>query len=156
MKNNQIVWNVGRAVGERAPFSRAQVLTMAKRFRASKRWHDWALLATDVDTMLRSCDLLRLRVLDVSTGKGDVRTSFLWRQKKTRRNTRMALSQEARKALKRWIAESGKQSADYLFTREKGRTAEPISYSTYRRMVKTWLMEIGDDPADFSTHSIRR
>lgn len=149
-------WNSGRAIGPKSAFTPEQVLELIRIFRTGKRWHDLALLTTGIDTMLRSSDLLRLQVRDVSDLQGQIRTSFYWRQQKAGRNVRVGLSEAARRTLQRWIEASGKAGADYLFTRTKGRGESPICYTTYCRAVKSWARALGLDPAEFSSHSLRR
>lgn len=156
MASKRSSWNSGRAVGPRSAFTPAQTLRLLALFETEERWHDLALLATGVDTMLRSSDLLRLRVRDVLDGQGRVRQRFHWRQKKSRRNVRVGLTPAAQQALTRWITASGKTGADYLFTRTKGRGATPICYTSYCRAVKSWAKRLGLDPAEFSSHSLRR
>ena len=51
---------------------------------------------------------------------------------------------------------SDKQSQDYLFTREKPNTGEPISIGFYRTLIKRWVVLIGLSPEAYSAHSLRR
>ena len=91
-----------------------------------------------------------------AVGHVKIRTALIWRQQKTGANVTPTLTPFAREALQRWIAVSGKEAGDFLFTRSKTPGGGPISASTYRRVVKSWAETTGLDPAEYSSHSIRR
>ena len=149
-------WNSGRAVGPRTALTPDMLARLIADLTARGDLHDLALLATGVDTMLRASDLLRLKVGDVQLASGHIREQLFWRQQKTGANVAPVLTEFARTSLAAWIAKSGKRRDDYLFTRTKPGSAGPIKPGCYRRLVKAWLRRIGIDPADYSSHSIRR
>jgi integrase len=75
---------------------------------------DLALFSTAIDTMLRSIDLLRLTVEDVTDDAGDVVDEIT--QQKTGEANVVGVSDYTytRKILGRWIVESKKLPEDYL------------------------------------------
>lgn len=109
-----------------------------------------------VDSMLRCCDLLKLRVRDVAHKNGAVRQTLKIRQQKTDQGVEPVLTEKTRMACAAWISASGKRPDDFLFTRGKNPYGNPISPGFYRRLVKSWAEAIGLDPADYSSHSLRR
>lgn len=149
-------WNAGRAVGPRTAFTHAEVTLLIERLQKAGAFHDLALLTTGIDTMLRASDLLRLRVRDVTRVDESIREHLVWRQRKTGSNVSPVLTPTSRYWLKHWIEVNGKRQTDFLFTGMKPRDAAPLTASTWRRKVKTWAVMIGLDPAEYSSHSIRR
>ena len=106
--------------------------------------------------MLRCGDLLSLKVRDICDRYGVVQEYFHYGQEKTDGGVAPALTHTAREACQKWIKISGKNSDDYLFTRFKTDTSEPISDDTYRKIVKVWAELLGLNPEGYSTHSLRR
>ena len=68
----------------------------------------------------------------------------------------LVLTELSRNALAVWIAVSGKQPEDYLFTRRKDVHGPPIGSSAFRLAIKKRARDIGLDPTDRSGHSLRR
>jgi integrase len=114
------------------------------------------LVSTAIDTMLRSIDLLRLTVEDVTDDAGHVVDEITIRQPKTGEANVVGVSDYTRKVLGRWIIEGKKLPEDYLFTRLKGDKRKPLTRDHYRELVKRWASIARADPRAFSTHSLRR
>jgi len=149
-------WNKGRSVGARKALSQQDVLQIRTMLTDQEKWHDLCLFLVAIDSMLRASDLLRLRVCDVVDGNGNVKTTFPWRQKKTANAVCPVLTPTTQMTVLEWIVASNKQFQDYLFTREKPNTGEPISIGFYRTLIKRWVVLIGLSPEDYSAHSLRR
>ena len=115
------------------------------------------LLNLSVDLMLRASDLLALRVSDVITKNGSIKTEVKVKQKKTGKSTLpIPLSKTSLRAIAKHL--SGKPLDDYIF---KGQmynfTKKPITSQQYARIVKSWVNSIGvDDLSPYSTHSMRK
>ncbi len=97
------VWNKGKSVGQKKPFTPDQVKSLKIMMCNQGNLRDLALFSVAIDTMLRSCDLLNLKVADVCFDNGVVREEFQVMQKKTGEGTLVALSDETQKSLKEWI-----------------------------------------------------
>lgn len=113
-----------------------------------------ALFNLAIDSKLRSCDLVQLKVLDVSHGlRISSRANIL--QKKTHTPVQFEITEQTREALERWIDYANLSHSSYLF---KSRIKKSLHLSTrqYARIVKSWLKEIDLDPALYGTHSLRR
>ncbi len=149
-------WNKGRTVGCRQEFTQEQACTIVSYLSICHSYHDLCLFMVGIDTMLRCGDLLHLKVKDIALSDGTIREEFVYRQEKTENGVYPTLTPKTRQACKEWIAQAGKRSDDYLFTRGKQDTSKPISDSVYRDLVKTWAEAIGLDPSQYSTHSLRR
>lgn len=61
-------WNKGKLVGQKAPFKLGEIWAIRVRFQLYGRIRDLALFDLSIDSKLRACDLVRLRVRDVSHG----------------------------------------------------------------------------------------
>ena len=75
-------------------------------------------------------------------------------QQKTSRPVQFEITESTREAVAAWIKEAGLRSEDYLFP---SRLHESLHLSTrqYAHIVDSWVEEIGLDPADYGTHSMR-
>ena len=122
------------------PLSRKQV--MALRVITQHKALQALLLNLSVDLMLRSSDLLSLKVGDVLTESGEVRDTVTIRQQKTGRGTiELPLSDDSRDAVIRHLL--GRSPEDYIFTGQKYHiTHKPICTQTYSRIVKQWMRQL--------------
>ena len=158
-KKNQVAksepWNKGRTQGQKAPFTKREVGLIKHILEVEGKLRDLTLFSVAVDTMLRSVDLLSLKVEDVTDAQGVVLEEFAIRQKKTGDGNLVTLGETTRKTLALWITESEKFPWEYLFT-GRGSKDNPISRERYRNLVKEWATHARLDPKRFSTHSLRR
>jgi integrase len=113
-----------------------------------------ALFNLAIDSKLRSCDLVRLRVLDVAHGNHVLsRTSVT--QQKTKQPVRFELSEQTRDAIAAWVKEAHLRPAGFLFP-SRFRGSPHLSTRQYARIVKSWIKMTGADPQEYGTHSLRR
>ncbi len=155
MKNN--AWNKGKIVGQKSPFTATQTKLIKSLLSVdNKSLRDLALFSTGIDTMLRASDLLRLTVDDVTDYQGNIKDEFLIRQQKTGQGNLVMLSDYTQKILSKWIGQTNKVKAEFLFTRIRKDTGDPITSTQYRRLVKKWASLARIDPETVSTHSLRR
>lgn len=149
-------WNKGKSVGQKAPFSPRDVQTIKQILANEGNLRDLALFSMGIDTMLRGGDLLGLKVEDVTDHTGKVVEQCTIGQQKTGKSTVVALFPYSRQGLTQWITVSGKLPWHYLFTSMRTHSAQPLSTTQYRRLVKRWAASARLDPRKFSTHSVRR
>lgn len=152
-------WNKGRVIGQSPPLTPDQVdlirLLLAQR-RSLAAVRDLALFNTALDSELRGCDLLRLRVRDVSSPERGVWSEAHFRQQKTGEPVTFSMSERTRQSLERWMLTMGKHGGDYLFTAIKGNTLKAVSVERFRMLVKDWTRAAGLDPTRYTPHSLRR
>ena len=137
------------------PIDKKQVKTIRKMISGNPL-HE-LLLNLSVDLMLRSSDLLDLKVSDVMNSSGSVKTEVKVKQKKTGKTTlSIPLSQLSQDTIKEHL--SGRELSDYIFTGNKScYTRRPITSHQYARIVKAWMRGIGiEDVSHYSTHSMRK
>ena len=138
------------------PLSERQVKSLRKLVEGNEL-HE-LLLNLSVDLMLRGGDLLRLRVSDVLTESGTVKSEVKIKQQKTKKTTlSIPLSKNSINVIKKYIV--GRDMDDFVFRSQFSHfTNKPLSIFQYSRIVKKWMGEhLGlDDVSSFSTHSLRK
>jgi integrase len=147
-------WNKGKLVGQKAPFKLREIWAIRVRLQIYDRTRELALFDLGIDSKLRACDLLKLKVRDVCHGER-VATRAIVLQQKTSRPVQFEITEPTRTALADWMRLSGLSLDDFLF-RSRVRKSPHLSTRQYARIVDSWVEEIGLDPAAYGTHSIRR
>jgi integrase len=147
-------WNLGRVIGPKPPFKPKHIWAIRTRLQHKGRTRDLALFNTAIDSKLRGCDLVRLRVSDVHLGDGvRLRTTIV--QQKTGRPVPFELTETTRETLTAWLKLRGLRASDWLFP-SRSRPGEHLTTRQYGRLVDEWVALIGLDPAGYGTHSLRR
>ncbi|WP_424983098.1 tyrosine-type recombinase/integrase [Maritalea sp. S77] len=147
-------WNRGRIIGQKRPLQPKHVWAIRVRLEIANAVRDLALFNTAIDSKLRGCDLVRLKVSDVySAGAIKERASVL--QRKTKSPVRFELTEGTRASLKEWINHPIMRGHSFLWP---GRFHDRPHISTrqYARMLKGWVQSIGLEPSAYGTHSMRR
>lgn len=149
-----IPWNKGRLIGPKPPLKLSQVWAIRIRLQLADRPRDLALFNLAIDSKLRSCDLVRLRVQDVAQGgRAACRASIL--QQKTSRPVKFELTEQTRESVEAWIARGERGASDFLFPSRLHGSAH-LSTRQYARIMKSWVAGIGLLPGNYGTHSLRR
>jgi integrase len=107
-----------------------------------------------IDSKLRGCDVVSLRVEDVAP-HGQAVDRATVRQKKTGQPVRFELTEQTREAVDAYIKAAGKKPGQLLFAGRRG-SGMAMSTRQYARLVSKWVAGIGLDPSFFGTHSLRR
>ncbi len=137
------------------PITSAQVKTL--RNNVKEKPLQELLLNLGVDLMLRSSDLLSLKVSDVVYDSGKVKTEVKVKMKKTGKNTlNIPLSKNSINTIKKHLV--GRDLDSWIFVGNKSHyTKSPITQKQYSRIVKKWMSSLGvEDVNNYSTHSIRK
>lgn len=153
-KNARIPWNKGKIVGQKAPLKLGEIWAIRVRLQLSSRLRDLALFNLAIDSKLRACDLLALRVGDISY-ENHVNSRAVVMQRKTRRPVQFEITEMTRDTLQAWTRAASLRSSDYVFPSRSG-SSPHLSTRQYARIVHRWVREIGLDGACFGTHSMRR
>lgn len=147
-------WNKGRVVGQKRPLMPKHVWAIRVRLEIAENHRDLALFNLAIDSKLRGCDLVKLKVADVyAAGQVKERASIV--QSKTLRPVRFEITEGTRRSLARWMEEPLMVGSEHLWP---GRFHERLHISTrqYARLVRDWVSSIGLDPTSYGTHSMRR
>ena len=119
-----------------------------------KRARDLAMFNLAIDSKLRGCDLVALRVDDVAPNGYAIDQATI-RQRKTGRPVRFELTELMRQVLDDYLRITGLKSGDYLFPGRRG-PDRSLTTRQYARLVSEWVSGIGLDRLKFATHSMRR
>jgi integrase len=153
-KSKCVPWNKGKLIGQKPPLQLKHIWAIRTTLQLNKRIRDLALFNLAIDSKLRGCDVVNLKVNDVAPhGYTIDRTTV--RQKKTGRPVKFEITEQTRQAIDNYLKTKKKVPNDYLFT---GRRRDQKSLTTrqYARLVSNWISQVGLDPTLFGTHSIRR
>ena len=153
MPTHRTAWNRGRLLGQKPPLKPKELWSIRIRLQLANRTRDLALFNLALDSKLRGCDLVRLRVRDVSLGSTVVARAIVM-QRRTQRPVQFEITESTRDALAAWMARRQLRAGDYLFPGRQ--TGSHLSLRQYARIVKGWIGCAGLDPARYGTHSLRR
>jgi len=147
-------WNKGLLVGQKKPLQPKHVWSIRVRLEISRKWRDLALFNLAIDSKLRACDLVKLRLDEVYSGtKVRDRTTIV--QKKTDRPVQFEITEQTRVSIEVWLRTVRTIGSRYLFPTRLH--AHPhLSTRQYARLVHRWVDSIGLEPASYGTHSLRR
>lgn len=147
-------WNKGKLVGQKAPLKLREIWEIRTRLQMAHRVRDLALFNPAIDSKLRSCDLVGLRVCDVSQGSRVLSRAMVMQQK-TKRPVQFEITEQTRNAVAAWIEEAHLCSGQFLFPSRLSMSPH-LSTRQYARIVESWVESIGLDSAPYGTHTMRR
>lgn len=149
-----IPWNKGKLIGQKAPLKLKDIWAVRIHLQMTNRTRDLALFNLAIDSKLRGCDLVKLRVRDIShEDRISHRATII--QQKTKQPVQFEITEQTRESVCQWIRQAHLASNDYLFP-SRYSTSPHITTRHYARIVTGWVTEIGLDPTDYGTHSMRR
>ena len=151
---NQVPWNKGKLVGQKLPLKLQEIWAIRVRLQIRDRHRELALFNLAIDSKLRACDLLKLRVSDVSSG-GRIGSRAMVMQQKTGRAVQFEITPRTREAISKWIRYAALGSTTYLFPSRMNHSIH-LSTRQYSRIVESWVAGIGLDFTAYGTHSLRR
>ena len=147
-------WNKGKLIGQKLPLTQQQIWAVRSHLEANESPRNIAMFDLALDSKLRGCDLVNLRVSDIAHGKKVLKRGTVL-QRKTGRPVRFEITKRTRKSLAAWMKIAELTSSSYLF-QSRNHAEQHISTRQYARLVKHWVEQAGMDPCDFGTHSLRR
>ena len=147
-------WNKGKLIGQKQPLRPKHVWSIRTKLQVEGRTRDLAMFNLAIDSKLRGCDVVSLKVGDVAPSGYAVDRATV-RQKKTGQPVKFELTEQTRQAVDDYLRETRRKPGQFLFA---GRCSSNRSTSTrqYARLVSEWVASIGLDPNIFGTHSLRR
>jgi integrase len=146
-------WNKGKLIGAKPPPRAGHVWSIRTKLQLEGRIRDLALFNLAIDSKLRGCDVVAVRVDDVAPNSYTLDRATI-RQKKTGRPVRFELTEQTRQAVDEYLRMTCRKPGEFLFGgRGDGRG---LTTRQYARLVGQWIASIGLDPLKFGTHSLRR
>ena len=153
-KVNNEPWNKGMIIGPKPPLKLKEVWAIRIRLQLSGDVRNLALFNLAIDSKLRACDLVSIRVNDVTQGYKVVQRATVM-QKKTKRPVQFEISDQTRLAIRNLITQFDLTPSQFLFPSRMS-SSPHISIRQYAKIVKDWVADIGLDPYAYGTHSLRR
>ena len=151
--SKRVPWNKGKLIGARPLLRQKHVWAIRTKLQIEQQARDLAMFNLAIDSKLRGCDVVAIRVDDVAPHGHTVSRATV-RQKKTGRPVRFEITEQTRQAVDEYLTATGKKPGEFLFTgRQLGQSMTPRQYA---RLVADWIASIGLDPHLYGTHSLRR
>lgn len=147
-------WNKGKLSGQKAPLRLNEIYAIRVRLELAHQTRDLALFNLAIDSKLRACDLVKLRVQDVTHGT-QVASRAVVMQQKTKRPVQFEITEQTRESLADWIKRSERTAGDFLFP-SRIHSSPHLTTRQYARIVHQWVRAIGLDDANYGTHTMRR
>ena len=147
-------WNKGKLTGAKPPLRPKHVWSIRTRLQVEGRTRDLAMFNLAIDSKLRGCDVVALKVEDVAPNGYSIDRATV-RQKKTGQPVRFELTEQTRQAVDDYLRAAGKKPGELMFTGRRG-PVRSMTTRQYARLVSEWIANIGLDPHLFGTHSLRR
>src|SRR5262249_52916472 len=143
-----------KLIGAKPPLRPSHVWSIRAKLQIAGRTRDLALFNLAIDSKLRGCDVVAVRVDDVAPNGYTVDRATV-RQRKTGRPVRFELTEQTRQALDNYLPLTGRKPGDFLFAGGGGE-GHGLTTRQYARLVGEWIANVGLDPLKFGTHSLRR
>ena len=118
------------------------------------RVRELALFDLGIDSKLRDCDFVRLKVRDICHDD-QVASRAVVMQHKTQCPVQFEITPATRDAVQKWIKQAGLKSDGFVFP-SRIHDSPHLGTRQYARILEGWVEELGLDPAEYGTHSIRR
>lgn len=147
-------WNKGKLVGQKAPLKLKDIWAIRVRLQMSNDLRNLALFNLAIDSKLRACDLVKLRVRDIAHGE-HVAPRAIVMQQKTQRPVQFEITEQTRESLVRWIRYKQLRADDFIFS-SRIHASLHLSTRQYVRIVDAWVVAISLDPTAYGTHTTRR
>ncbi len=154
LTTQRVPWNKGKLTGQKPPLQLKHVWAIRTTLQLDGRIRDLALFNLAIDSKLRGCDVVSVRVEDVAP-HGYAIDRAMVRQRKTGRPVKFEISEQTRQAIDDYLQTKNKVPSDFLFTGRRGND-RCLTTRQYARLVSEWVSLVGLDSSLFGTHSIRR
>ena len=152
--NQQVPWNKGKLIGQKSPLKLKEIWEIRIRLQMAKNTRELALFNLAIDSKLRGCDLVTLRINGVAQSNR-VSSRAIIMQQKTHRPVQFEITEQTRNSLEAWISQAKLKSDQYLFP-SRIHNSPHLSTRQYARIVEHWVKSIGLNPAAYGTHTMRR
>ena len=133
----RVPWNKGKLTGAKPPLRPKHVWSIRTKLQIEGRARDLAMFNLAIDSKLRGCDVVTIRVEDVAAG-GYTADRATVRQKKTGRPVRFELSEQTRQAVDDYLKATAKRPGEFLFTGRRD-PCRNITTRQYARLVSDWI-----------------
>ena len=112
-------WNKGKLTGAKPPLRPKHVWSIRTKLQIEGNMRDLAMFNLAIDSKLRGCDVVALKVEDVAPSGYSVDRATV-RQKKTGQPVRFELTEQTRQAVDDYLRLAGKKPGEFIFTGRRG------------------------------------
>lgn len=147
-------WNKGKLIGQKPPLKPKDIWAIRIHLQNNQMIRDLAMFNLAIDSKLRGCDLVNLRVRDVTHGSQILARTMVV-QRKTQRPVQFELTESTRTAVAAWIDKENLKPEQHLFPSRLSKSPH-VSTRQYGRIVHQWVSAIGLDSTIYGTHTMRR
>jgi len=147
-------WNKGKLIGQKPPLKLKDIWAIRIHLQNTHQVRDLAMFNLAIDSKLRGCDLVNLRVRDVIHGSQILPRTMIV-QRKTQHPVQFELTEPTRIAVAAWIAKANLKFEQYLFPSRVVKSPH-VSTRQYARIVHQWVAAVGLDTTVYGTHTMRR
>tara|TARA_R110002072_G_scaffold74374_5_gene176334 strand:+ start:33594 stop:34220 length:627 start_codon:yes stop_codon:yes gene_type:complete len=147
-------WNKGKLLGQKPPLKPNEIWAIRTRLQIQTRIRDLAMFNLAIDSKLRACDLVKIKVSDLMQGSTMLNRAKVVQQK-TKQPVQFEITKNTKETVLDWIDTAELDYYDYLFP-SRVRIGNHIHTRSYYRLVKIWVALIGLNPSCYGTHSMRR
>ncbi|AUH51792.1 integrase [Chromobacterium sp. ATCC 53434] len=148
-------WNKGKLVGQKPPLKPKDIWAIRIHLQNVHAVRDLAMFNLAIDSKLRGCDLVSLRVRDICHG-AQILSRAMVIQRKTQRPVQFELTEPTRSAVAAWIEKAHLRGGDQYLFPSRVKCSPHISTRQYARIVHHWAAAAGLDSSIYGTHSMRR
>ena len=147
-------WNAGKQVGAKRALKIKQVWSIRFFLDREGRMRDRALFDLALDSKLRGCDLVKIKIGTLVVGQA-IRSRSMVVQQKTGRPVQFEITADTIASLLAWLERRGGSIDDFAFP-SRVNPAGHLSTRQYARLVDEWVAAIALPPEEYGTHSLRR
>ena len=139
--SKRIPWNKGKLTGAKPPLRPKHVWSIRTKLQMADRKRDLALFNLAIDSKLRGCDVIALKVEDIAPHGYAIERATV-RQKKTSRPVRFEITEQTRQAVDDYLSVANRKRGDFLFAAQR-QPDRGLSIRQYARLVGDWIPGIG-------------
>lgn len=147
-------WNAGKQVGAKRALKVKQIWLIRFFLDREGRMRDRALFDLAIDSKLRGCDLVKMKIGSLVSGPA-IRNRSMVVQQKTGRPVQFEITADTRASLLGWLEGRGGSVDDFAFPSRVDPDGH-LSTRQYARLVDEWVTAIALRPEEYGTHSLRR
>jgi integrase len=130
------------------------IWSLRAHLQIDSRVRELALFNLGIDSKLQGCDLVALKVRDICHGD-QVASRAMVMQHKTQRPVQFEITPATREVVQKWIKLAALKSDAFLFP-SRLHDSPHLGTRQYARILESWVQELGLDPAEYGTRSMRR
>jgi len=109
-----VPWNKGKLIGQKAPLKLKEIWSIRIRLQLANNIRDLAMFNLAIDSKLRGCDLVKLKLRDIAHGDTIAKRAIILQQK-TQQPVQFEITDQTREAIADWVQHTNLKSDDYLY-----------------------------------------